>query len=237
MHRNHSRMLETGAAVVFALVLALGLAFAPQPAVGQDATEGNFMFRWAFGAISGSGNNREITPVDRDMVLKSGDQLKMLVEAESPCYVYVIHAGEGGSVELLFPYEFDRLGDICQASESNYVPKGEPWLALDNNPGRETFYLLASAQRLTELENLLKAYAAAEQDKKAEAGEQVVAEIKNIKKQNRQLSTTAERPVTIGGNVRGVGAPKGSGVPDVADIAVEISGTGFYAKTFSIEHQ
>lgn len=220
-------------------VLLLGLAFVCNPAAvsAAEGEQGQISFRWAFGALVGAGNDRSLTTVDRDMVLKSGDELKMLVVPQTQCFVYVIHHSDDGEMKMLFPYSLDQFDSDYELNQSYYIPRGDEWFALDKTVGRETFYLIASSQRLTDLEGLITSYESAGKENRPEVAKQVVAEIQKVKRQNRQLATAAERPVTIGGNVRGLAKPQGTGVPDVADIAVEITGTDFYAKTFSIEHQ
>jgi len=89
--------------------------------------------------------------------------------------------------------------------------------------GRETFYLLASAQRLTDLEKLLETYAATQPAEQTQAATNVLTEIRNMIRQYRS-SVQPGRPVPIAGNMR-------RGVE-----GVEISAPNFYSKTFTIEH-
>ncbi len=208
----------------------------PAPAAGEE--EGFVGFHWAFGAIVGAGNARKLLPVDHDMVLNSGDELKMLVIPDSKkCFVYVIHYDEQGAVKLLFPDNLKQFDEGLEVGRSYYIPEGDGWFALDRKVGRETFYLLASSVRLAELEQFLAQYESAGDTKKAEAASLVIAEIRKVRKDTRQFASRGERPTLIGGNIRGIGKPKESGVPDIAAIAVDIAGTGSYVKTFSIEHQ
>jgi hypothetical protein len=65
----------------------------------------------------------------------------------------------------------------------------------------------------------------------------IFAEIQNLKKRHRQLASSAERPVIIGGRIRGIEKQLGETLPDIATIADEISGVDFYARTFTIEHR
>ena len=58
---------------------------------------------------------------------------------------------------LLFPYALQQFEGDYQPNRRYYIPRGDGWFRLDKNPGREVFYLIASAKRLDELE---KAYAA-----------------------------------------------------------------------------
>ncbi len=221
------------------LALVLALSAGPVSGSAAEREEGrDIAFQWAFGALQRMGNDQKLISVDRDMILKSGDQLKLLVVPKSECFVYVIHCNDSGEVKLLFPYNLDQFNGDYKVDRGYYIPRGNEWFELDKNIGRETFYLLASPHRLTALEDLIRWYETVDADRKPEAGKVVVGEIRKVEEESRQLASAAvERPVRLAGNVRGIEKPRGNGVPDIADIATDISGTGFYGKTFSIEHQ
>src|SRR5262245_26335289 len=197
-----------------------------RPVLAQE--EANVSFRWAFGALSSTENPPKPVPITQDTTLKTGDQLKMLVELQKPCFVYVIHHGPQGEVHWLFPNGTQQLDSDYHTGKRYDIPPGDGWLRLDNQVGRETFYLLAAAERLTDLETLLSGYAAAPQAEQPQLASNILTEIREVKKRYRQLATPAERPVPIAGNMRG---------PDIADAAVEITANNFYSKTFTIEHR
>ena len=108
---------------------------------------------------------------------------------------------------------------------------------VDENEGRETFYLLASDQRLIPLEALMEKYKTADIAKKPGLSKQILKEIRELKKKNRKFATLAERPVPIGGNLRGVKKDKELRSPDIDPIAAEVSAGNFYSRTFTIAHQ
>lgn len=213
---------------VLLLSLVAGvLAFpGPQSARVQDAA--SVSFRWAFGALVHTEQEPKLLPITQDTTLKTGDQLKMFVELTTPCFVYVIYYGPQAEVRWLFPYQKQQFDTDYQPRKRYDIPQGETWLRLDHQVGQETFYLLASSERLVGLETLLGTYADAAQDAQAQIATQIVAEIREVKQRRRQLSTPAERPAPIAGNVRG---------PDIGTLAVEISAQHFYSKTFTIEHR
>lgn len=195
----------------------------------------NIAFRWGFGALVGK--SKKFVSISRDTVLGSGDELKMVVELRKNCYVYVLHYSPKGEVTLLFPESFGQYSGDYEVGKNYYVPKGRGWFELDNSTGRETFYLLSSTERLLDLEALVGNYASAKTDEKAEFGKKIVAEIRDVRRKFRNFATLAERPVTIGGNIRGVEGAEASNRPDVASIVTEISANNFYGKTFTIEHK
>ena len=217
---------------VFCLV-----AFMSLWANAEQNEEENVCFRWAFGAMVGPVSDRRLVAITRDTTLKTGDQLKMLVELKKKCFVYLIYHSAQDEMHMLFPYKVQQFTLDYETLKKYYIPKDEKWFELDEDAGQETFYLLASAQRLIGLEALLGKYKSAEAVKKRGLIKQILAEIRKIKKQHRRFTTPAERPVPIGGSVRGVTKDKLIYFPDIDPIAAEVSATNFYSRTFTIEHQ
>lgn len=230
MRKNSSPVVP-----VFVLLVVLGGMRPMGAAVLQDEKD-KVQFKWGFGVIAGKGENQRFVAITRDTTLKTGDELKMFVEPVQECFVYVLHHGPEGEVTLLFPYEFSQFTSDYRAGKGYNIPKGRFWLALDKNVGKETIYLLASAKRLTAIEGSVTRYKEAQDSNKADRAGDVLAEIRNVRRQYTTLATVAERPISIGGNVRG-GGKKERSRPDIASIAVEISAPDFYSKTFTIDHE
>lgn len=214
---SNPRMAETGS----------------MPRATQD--EENIKFRWAFGAIAGK--DRKFISVNKDTQLATGDELKMLVELKKKCFVYVIHRSPKGTIDLLFPYTLKQFSTDYVVNKNYYIPIGRNWFKLDKTTGTESFHLLASVDRLGELEDLLGQYAKADEQKKVELAELIISEIKNVRKRYKTFTTLAERPISIGGNIRGADKVEEARRPDVAIIAKEISANNFYGRTFTIDHQ
>ena len=194
-------------------------------------------FRWAFGAMIGSDDDRRLVAITRDTMLKTGDQLKMLVELQKKCFVYLIYHTGQDELHMLFPYEIQQFSSDYELFKKYYIPQDDMWFELDEDVGQERFYLLASVKRLFGLEALLKEYASAGAVKKREIAKQILAEIRKEKKRHKKFATSAERPVTIGGSVRGIVKDKKTRSPDIDPIAAEVNALNFYSRTFTIEHQ
>ena len=112
-----------------------------------------------------------------------------------------------------------------------YIPKGDGWFRLEKPVGRETFYLLASRQRLNFLEGLVKEYYTAKEKERTTIAEKILAEIRNIKRKHRSLKTVAERPI------RTIGRLRSTTDNSLASIAVELSADNFLSRTFTIDHK
>lgn len=193
-------------------------------------------FRWAFVANSMKDGRRVTGPVSQNMALKSGDKLKMMVELQKRCFVYLFHFDERSGVKLLFPYTLAQLTQHCQTGTRYSIPRADGWFRLDNNPGKEFFYLIASASRLDGLEQAYSQYCSASGQAKTVQGKALLERIKVLSKEHPDLCAPAERPVTIGGALRSVKATRDSKRPDISAFADEIVSKGFTARTYTIEH-
>jgi len=221
------------------IVFAVCVLFIAQMIVAQEATQKeNINYKWSFVARGEFGSKKRVAAISRDTSLKSGDEFKLLVHQIQRSYVYVIYKNSKNEITMLFPYSFDMFEKEYALEKNYYIPKGRDWFKLDKNIGTETFYILASSERLTDLESGLKEMNSAANDKKLESANMVINEIRDIKKRFRTFSTLAERPVSIAGNVRG---KKDTEIDpekiDIATMATEISANNFYSKTITIDHK
>lgn len=202
------------------------MLLAPLPwgnAVAQE--DANVNFRWAFEALLMTENPPRHLAITQDTPLKTGDHVKMFVELLKPCFVYVVHHGTQGELHWLFPYGQAQRDEDIQTEQRYDIPPGDMWYKLDESTGQETFYLLASAHRLGELEALLSSYALATPEEQPRLAAGILTEIREVRRRHLKSSTLAERPVPIAGNRRGE-------IP-----AVEITAHNLYSKTVTIEHR
>ena len=228
-------------ATVILVFIAIGfdMPFGPGSVAAQQKIEQeeNIQFLWAFGAIKKGEGESKLIPIARDTALKSGDQIKFFVKLEKKCFVYLIYHSSEGEVSVLFPYRFEQLSKGYPKQGEYYIPQGVEWFELDEHVGQETFYLLASAERLHDLEALINMYETADPAKKPELARKALKEIRMLIRENRKFKSFAEKPVTIMGHLRGSEKVEVAGTPDVTNLAVEISGSNFYSRTFTIDHK
>jgi hypothetical protein len=225
---------------ILSLVTGLVLMLAPpQPDLRAQQTEPkNLKLLWAFGAVVGAPDHRELVSITKDTVLHTGDQLKIYFESHTPCHVYLIYQSSQGHLTLLFPG--DGTDSKVHPGSEFYIPEGELWFQLDAITGPEKFYLIASVNRLNEFENLYRSMTANATDTvtRKESVQSVLAAIERLKRRNRKLTAAAERPVRLGGNFRGT---EQKSLPadrhDITQLAVEIEADEFYSRTFSIDHR
>jgi hypothetical protein len=205
------------------------------PALQQS--EGNIGFEWAFGVLAKRENKLVLVPVAHDTVLQTGDRMKMYVKLTRECYVYVVYYDSGNELHLLFPYEIRQLQSDYMKDKPYLIPKGRGWMSLDETKGKEVFFLVASAERLLDLEAKLGNYFSADPADRMVLAADVLSEIRGLRKKYTSFATLAEKPLTIGGNIRSTDTVKVDKRPDVSEIATEITADNFYSKTFTIDHQ
>jgi hypothetical protein len=199
--------------------------------------DANIGFEWAFGVLGHAGKVPVLTPITRDTVLKTGAEIKMLVKLTKDCYVYLIYLDSQGELNLLFPYSIRQLQTDYSVGKPYYIPKGRTWMTMDQNTGKEIFFLVASTERLLSLEVKLGNYFSVDPSERKPLADGVVSEIRGLRKQYATFATIAEKPLSIGGNIRSTDTLKVVRRLDVADIATEISANNFYSKTITIDHE
>jgi len=213
------------------LFLALLLSFS-----SAQAQKDNVVFNWAFGAMVNGGKDFRL--ITRDTTLNSGDYMKMVVELKSPCFVYVVYRDAKDAISILYPYDTKQFAGEFDQGKNYFIPAGRTWFQLDDTKGKERIYLIASNEKLTDLEKLIVDYENAIPVRKTAAADAVVNGIRDLRKRFTTFATTAERPISIGGNVRGAAETKArAGFPDLSNFMTEIRAVNFYSKTFTIDHK
>ncbi|MBM3225825.1 MAG: DUF4384 domain-containing protein [Candidatus Tectomicrobia bacterium] len=207
-------------------VFSVGLLCSMFGAMPLQAQENaTIHFRWGFGVFAQEGKATTLTSIKEDTTLKTGQEFKLFVELLAPCYVYVLHHGPQEEVQLLFPYDRARFPADYPIGKVYAMPSEHDARYRINAPaGRETFYIFAAAQRLTELEQQLDAYATTPPVDQPRVAAAIVKDVRNLIRQHR-AAVQPGRPVPIAGNLR----------LDVE--GVEIQAQTFYSKTITIEHQ
>jgi len=109
-----------------------------------------------------------------------------------------------------------------------WFPADNKWFVMDNNKGTERFFLLASTERLTGIENLMRKAMAAPDDEELKA--QLLDGIQLVRRDKTDLKSPVEKGVPIAGTV--IAVTRGQ-----SDQATMTEATGFYARTLRIEHE
>jgi hypothetical protein len=212
------------------IVLLAGFVLVGAAAVGADGAK--LAFNWAFSSRAADGS---AVPIDfsEHVKIKPGQLFKISVEPIQNAYVYLYLHDAAGELTLLFPAAFDSFDAPTYFQTSVVIPEGDNWFQLDGSKGTERFYLLASPQRLKNLESLTQRFRAVDGDPKSTtaakgaARQAVVDEIARVRSQHSQVTIAAEKPVTVAGGTRGLGTTRGP---------TRIEATEFYTRTFRLDH-
>lgn len=219
-----------------ALLLILGFTASvgvlAQPAPGEN----NIGFLYAFGAYVGPQGKGKLISVQSETTLNVGDRLKIFFEPKSDQYFYLLHLSSQGELTPLHPPAV-QAAKVSKGTQL-FIPSGGNWFELDGHAGQEKFFLIASAERLDRLEELCARHLTLRNKPDvASSTDAILDEIKRLRQQHKPLSAPAEKPVRIGGSVRGEQQPSAASFPDIAPLATEVTAPGFFTRTFSIEHR
>jgi len=218
------------------MLLALVAIFCISLLIAQESPR-PISFRWALVGKMSVNGKKAIINIQRDTVLYTGDSFKMLIQPLSHCYIYVMFQDSRGGMTLLFPYSSQEIGTSVSTDVSYTMPRGRLWYSLDSNTGRETFYIIASGERLSALEKLLVSLKKQDEQTAKKVTQEVIQQINSYRKQYRKFTSMAEKPIAIAGNVRGIGDEKEVDRVDLSQFATEVEATGLYIRTITIEHR
>jgi hypothetical protein len=221
------------------VMLAAGLYAmeAPVQYTWADNHAGPLKFNWAFVGYSQGEAGGELVSIEKDVSLKSGDRFKFFFEVMQRGYLYLITHSSQGDIGLLFPKSPSSYAASPPPVGSFYIPAGANWFQLDDQKGEERFYLLVSTQRLLELEALLTNYERAVGAQKAAFRDSVLGEIRRLRWKHRKFKKSAERPVAIMGQTRGISKAALPDASAVSDLATVIEAETFFSRAFTIDHQ
>jgi len=215
---------------VFLLLLALLLAGIPLPrGLSQGGADSQIAFRWAFIHQSPNSENEVIDFAERPTV-NSGDKLQIYLRPESEVYLYLFLYDTHKDLYLLFPESPDYYTSTKLEEGDIYIPGKFDWFEWDDSRGTERIYLLASSERLTDIEEKTKRYMNSNQDAKLKS--QLYDAIVEMLKEKSNLTTPTEKPVAIAGTIR----TRGSGT-DMAGNAILVEAESFYSKTLRLRHE
>jgi Domain of unknown function (DUF4384) len=220
-----------------AVLIASMLLSASTDALAQNRPAKNDInFLYAFGAQVGPTGSGKVIPVQNEATLQAGDRLKLFFEPKSDLHFYMLHVSSQGELTPLFPMQA-KSARVARGTRV-FIPAGDQWFELDAHSGQEKFFLIAAADRLERLEELCQRHATLENTAEIQSStESILDEIKRLRQQYKQLTAPAEKPVRIGGSVRGQKPPPPPVFPDITPLAAEVTAPGFYTRTFSIDHR
>lgn len=103
-------------------------------------------------------NGKQVSLMQDGEVLKGGpdgDRFKLVVRTNCECFVYVISVDGSGWAQPVFPVANGTVSNPLKPEVEQAFPDGPYWFTLDQLKGVESFFLVASPARRTDLEESL----------------------------------------------------------------------------------
>lgn len=101
------------------------------------------------------GGDGKLYPIREGMVLTSKDNYAIYARPKQNCYLYIYQVDSSQKAVKLFPsLEFKTGKNPINAGLENWIPNNKEFLFLDENPGREEIYILATKSPATSLESI-----------------------------------------------------------------------------------
>ncbi len=100
-----------------------------------------------------SGQFNEVAP---DTVFRSGDRIRLSVEANDEGYLYIVHRGSSGTWKLMFPAAGGAEGSNRVARGRHYLLPPDSMFSFVGDPGEEKLFLVLSREPEPDLESLIE---------------------------------------------------------------------------------
>lgn len=157
--------------------------------------------------------------------LYSNDGFQIHVAVDRDSYLYVVDMDQSGKVEVLFPRDEIKLQKKMEAGKKYVLPSPNLWYRLDENTGKETLFILASAEPNTKLDNLLSEFRKAGLDVKLKPEFDLTAEMRDIERGIKGIDS---------GRMTQFVLSNGTQIDKASEI---IKGSGAVVKTLSFIHK
>ena len=218
--------------IIVISLFAVGLSAGPSSETERKENT-NLDFKWAVLRLNPSNQYEVLNDLKRPQ-LSSEDLIKIYIQPITNAYVYVYLLDSRNELQLIFPGSLDFFDSDYKFGEDYYIPIGEKnFFAIDEHKGTEKLYLLASVERLKELESLTREFSNASGGKKITAKAEVLKEIKGLKTRFSKSSSSSEKPIPIAAAFRTRGLESSTGNLN----ATHVNAANFYSKTIRLEHK
>lgn len=107
--------------------------------------------------VSGS-SGKQVALMQDGETLKdgpNGDRFKLVVRTNCECFIYIISIDGSGWAQPVFPAANGSVTNPIKPEVEQAFPEGQYWFTLDQYKGVESFFLVASPSRRTDIEESL----------------------------------------------------------------------------------
>jgi len=88
--------------------------------------------------------------------LTQSDNYKILIQSQTPCYIYIAQLDATGKMDPIFPSRFTQRRNPIQSNMLYDIPTQKNWFYLDANVGVETIYFIASRTQRLDIERIFR---------------------------------------------------------------------------------
>jgi len=153
----------------------------------------------------------ESIPFSRPVAMTNGDSFDLTIQADQACYAYVVYIDTQGQMDIILNTRL-AANKIWRESYELVQPSG-----------RETIIVVMSLTEQPELKNAINSFNNQNNTRTARDLNNAIA---GTRRSASQFNENPEKPVGMGGAVRGSEITGGT----------EFSGAGIYVKTIVINH-
>jgi hypothetical protein len=175
-------MLRYFRSSVIALVLGLGAVYTV-----MAQTDGNISWKMAF--LKGDIVNQAAQDLSKPIEMKNGDKFQLFMQIVDPqAQVYILFSGIEGTVDVL------AQGTV-PGNTAWILPSSYETLAITPPGGTERLYVIVTQSRQEKLERLLSM--------RKRDTDAILDEVRRIQQSESAIAEVPQKPVPIGGVVRG----------------------------------
>jgi hypothetical protein len=144
---------------------------------------------WKLAFLKGEIVSQTVPDLTKPVQMKDGEKFQLFIHIVNPeARVYILYHGADDSIEVL-SYE------LLPANTAYMLPSPYQTYTMTPPAGVEKIYVIVSKERQLNLENLLS--------KKKRDTKAILEELKAIQQKVLQIAEEPQKPVPIGGTVRG----------------------------------
>lgn len=228
---NMSSFLE---ALRLAGIVTILMVLSPAAVHSEESSPDTIEFRWVLAGLESDANTLYMINIPMKAALRTGDKIKMYLKTHRKCFFYLFHQAPAGRMVLLFP--FSLPSEAIASDAQLMVPQGDKWFQLGEQTGTETFHVLVSHAPLSSIEALYEIY----RQHASESGYsavRLVSAIERLCNQKSPLTSKVERPLPIGGTIRGASDNCTDTTQNCLDqLAENIVTPNVFCRTYTIEH-
>lgn len=166
-------------------------------------------------------------------LVSENNTLQLYFHPDKKTYLYVFLLDSSNFFSPVYPdtkkhYDYNPPGSPIR------FPAGEDRFTTLPPAGQEKFYLIASPERLTKVEELLEE--CLDHPDNVDRQARLYQEVRTLRRLHSKLTQYTEKGMPVSGTMRSLNKTRGAKVPDSFE-AKHIVANGFYSKILRLDHE